>query len=439
RVDLCLLPLLGALYAVCVVDRGNLGLARTAGMDHDLELSVGSRYSIVSCVYFIPYIILQLPSNLMLRRIGVTNWLAFCVTSWGAVQLGMGFVHTWGELAVCRMFLGALEAGFFPGLVFIITTWYTRHEVQQRLASFYIFSIVVGGFSAILAYLLALLDGKLGFPGWSWIFIVEGALTMAFGLLTWGVVPGFPDQNRFLTKEQTELVLTRVENDRGDSVPDEFTREKVFLHLSDWKIWAFGLMYFCATVPAQAIGFFLTNLLFGMGWSVRAALLLSAPPYLVAAVSIVAFAKISDRHCSRALPIAVQTVITIIGLMLIAFSRRPGWRYAGIFLSNAGSGGCIPGILAYSANNVVSHTKRAVATAVVISFGGIAGIFATNVFRQQDAPTYLPGIYITVGCQFLLLVLLAITTAYFWWKNRGQRQGISAQHLEQSPGFLYTL
>ncbi|KAJ2917764.1 hypothetical protein MD484_g2676, partial [Candolleomyces efflorescens] len=420
RVDLCILPLLGALYAVCVVDRGNLGLARVAGMDHDLKLSAGSR---------------QLPSNLLLRKFGVSHWLAFCVISWGGVQLAMGFIPSWEYLALCRMLLGALEAGFFPGLVFIITTWYTRHEVQQRLAAFYIFSVVIGGFSAIFAYLLTLLSGKRGIAGWRWIFIVEGALTIALGLLAWCFIPDFPDQNRFLTQEETAMVLARVEKDRGDSVPDSFTVTKVVRHLSDWKIWIFGLMYFCTTVPAYAISFFVTNILLGMGWSMTAALLLSAPPYLFAAISIMIFAWLSDRYQQRALTIAIQVCATVVGCVLIGFCPVPAWKYVGIFLSNAGSGGCIPGILAYSSNNVVSYTKRGVTTAVVVSFGGIGGIFATTVFRQSDAPHYMPGIYATIGCQFVLLASLAITTVYFKTQNREVQKAPA----EGKPRFVYTL
>ncbi|KAH0588804.1 hypothetical protein H2248_004604 [Termitomyces sp. 'cryptogamus'] len=109
KVDIRLLPLLGFLYALALIDRTNLGVARIAGMDRDLKLYVGSRYSIVSSIYFVPYIIFQLPSNLVLRRLGERNILAFCVVSWGLVQMAMGFVPSWGLLALCRVLLGVFE------------------------------------------------------------------------------------------------------------------------------------------------------------------------------------------------------------------------------------------------------------------------------------------------------------------------------------------
>ncbi|KAH9485504.1 MFS transporter prlL [Psilocybe cubensis] len=329
RVDWRMLPLLGTLSALSLVDRSNLGLARIVGMDHALHLSVGARYSIVTLIYFIPYIALQLPSNVFLRRLGAINWLAFLVVSWGLVQLSMGFVPTWGYLALCRVLLGAFEAGFFPAMVYIITTWYTRHEVQTRIAAFYIVGVVVGGFSAIFAYVLSLLRGRLGVSGWAWIFIIEGAITVAFGIIAWFFLPGFPDQNTFLNEEETAFILQRVEKDRGDSMPDILTKDKIVLHLLDWTIWAYGIMYMCATLPAYAISFFVTNILRGMGWSITASLLLSAPPYLFAALSILLFAWVSDKYRQRAVLIAIQSVITIIGLVLTAYTKQAGWRYAG--------------------------------------------------------------------------------------------------------------
>ncbi|EKM81127.1 hypothetical protein AGABI1DRAFT_56500 [Agaricus bisporus var. burnettii JB137-S8] len=432
-----MLPVLGMLYAVALIDRTNLGIARAAGMDHDLHLDRGSRYSIVSFVYFIPYTILQFPSNVILRKVGVTNWLTFCVISWGAVQLAMGFVSSWIHLAVCRVLLGAFEAGFFPGLVFVITTWYTRHEVQKRLGAFYVISILIGGFSPIFAYVLTLLGGKQGIPAWAWIFIIEGAITILFGAISWFFIPEFPDQNKFLTKGETNVVLGRVEKDRGDSVPDTLTLKKMLLHLRDWKMWAFAIMYFCATVPAYAIGFFVTIILRSMGWSIANSLLLTAPPYIFAAATVMLFSWLSDKYKQRAIFIALQTGITLLGLFLTGFVDSPFVRYVGIFLTNGGSAGCIPGLLAYSANNTISHSKRAVSTAMVISFGGVGGIFATTVFRQSDFPRYIPGIYASIGCQLLLLACLTGTTIYFRLENLKVRQG--CRIVGQGADFVYTL
>ncbi|KAG6857182.1 hypothetical protein H0H87_008247 [Tephrocybe sp. NHM501043] len=438
-VDWRILPLLALLYSFALIDRINLGAAYTAGMGTDLGLTKGARYSIATCLYFVPYIIFQLPGNLVLRKFGVRNWLTFSVIAWGSVQLGMGFVPTWGYLTATRILLGALEASFFPAMVYIISTWYKRHEVQKRLAIFYLISITMGGIGPILAYVFSLLDGKRNISGWAWIFIIEGAITLFLGVIAWFFIPDFPDQNKFLSPEQTALVLKRIEEDRGDSIPDEITRSKVFKHLGDWTLWSYGIMFMCSTLPAYAQAYFLTIILRGLGWSKTAAMLLSAPPYLPAIATTMFFSWLSDRTKHRGGFIVIQALICLIGLTLTAFSSNGNVRYFGVFLLNAGNSGTIPGILAYSSNNVVSHSKRSVQSALTVSMGGVGGIIASTVYRGQDAPRYLPGLGVTLGSQGLLILLVGITHIYFRRLNSLARKGQLEKPLEGQPGFLYTL
>ncbi|KAF7296090.1 MFS domain-containing protein [Mycena kentingensis (nom. inval.)] len=453
RVDWRLLPILGVLYALALIDRTNISIARVVGMDKDLGLSVGARFSIVVGIYFIPYTLCQLPSNLLLRKVGPRKLLSFCVLSWGAAQFAMGFVPNWQLLAFLRALLGVLEAGFFPSLVYLISTWYTRHEVQTRLAIFYVVAIVLAGFSAFFGYAMSLLDGKLGIAGWAWIFIIEGALTIAFGILGCFCLPGFPHSNDFLTAEETVFVLDRVQHDRGDSLPDLLTWTK-FVEAFDWRVAAYSVMFLCATMSTYGVGLFVSLILRGLGWGVEESLLLSAPPFIFAGITTVVSSRLSDHYRHRSLFILGQCILAIIGWSLTGFAPSGAWRYAGIFLSNAGSSGAVIGVLAYvslgalrcpnasinafkSSNNIVSHSKRAIVSSVVISAGGIGGLIASNIFTQASAPRYIPGILATIGSQVLLILVLGCTTLYFRRENaRSVRDCVA---LEGHPGFLYTL
>ncbi|KAJ7169056.1 major facilitator superfamily domain-containing protein [Mycena crocata] len=453
-VDWRLLPILGVLYALALIDRTNISIARVVGLDEDLGLSIGGRFSIVVGVYFVPYTLFQLPSNLLLRKVGSRKLLSFCVIAWGAAQLAMGFVPNWQLLSFLRGLLGLLEAGFFPSLVYIISTWYTRHEVQTRLAIFYV-AIVLGGFSAFFAYAISLMSGKLGIAGWAWIFIIEGAITIVFGIVAWFFVPGFPsDRNDFLSAEDTAIVLARVQDDRGDSLPDVLTRQK-FIDAFDWRVWAYAFMFLCGTMSTYGVGFFVTLILRGLGWSVAASLLLSAPPFIFAVrlfdvavhlaqvdkqiqgISTVFFSRLSDHYRQRALFIAVQCSAAIVGWTLTGFAPSGMWRYGGLFLSNAGSSGSVIGVLAYSSNNIVSHSKRAIVSSIVISAGGVGGLLASSIFTQSSAPRYIPGIVITIISQVLLLAVLCTTTLYF--RNQNARAIRESAQLEGHPGFLYTI
>ncbi|KAF5359992.1 hypothetical protein D9758_007585 [Tetrapyrgos nigripes] len=495
QIDLRMLPLLGILYAIALVDRTNLSFARTAGMEEDLQIAVGDRYSIVSLVFFIPYTLFELPSNLLLRRFGVRLCLTCYIAGWAVVLLGMTFVKNYQQLAVCRTLLGVFEAGFFPAMTFVISTWYKRHEVQARLVFFYMTSVTIGSCSPILCYCMTLLGGKAGLKGWQWIFLIQALVTFVLVVLTWFLVVDFPDKNTFLTPEQTQLVLDRLEKDRGDSLPDELTKAKVFHHLGDWIIWAhaadgigiasslefwsstfdpssslaakplkppaivsvadiicdsrFLLMaeqsrrdvkssLVSAQLPATAASYFSTIILKSMGWSTSAALLLTTPPYFAAALVSIIIGYLSDRTKQRASFLAFQTTLTIIGLLVVGYASGNGVRYFGIFVLTIGSSGCVPAVLAYSANNVVSHSKRSVSTGVVIAFGGIGGIMGTTVFRQEDFPRYINGIWTSVGAQLLMLIVLAVTTWTYWRRNKLAREG-KLPTLEGQPGFYYTL
>ncbi|KAK7036421.1 hypothetical protein VNI00_011618 [Paramarasmius palmivorus] len=438
-VDLRILPLLALMYAFALIDRINLGSARVAGMGLALHLEVGDRYSIASCLYFVPYILLQIPGNAMLRAVGARNLITFIVVGWGAVQTGMAFVKSWGMLTLCRILLGALEAPFFPAMVYIISTWYKRHEVQKRLAAFYLMSITISAFSSIMAYGLSMLNGKSGIQGWSWIFLVEGVITIGLGIIGYFLLPDFPDKNKFLSREQTVLILKRVREDRGDHVPDEITTAKVLHHLSDWTLWAYGIMFGCATLPAYMLAYFIPVILAGMGYSTTDSLLLSAPPYGPAFLSAMIFAWLADRTKHRSSYIAIQAVITLVGTCMTAFATQNSVRYAGTFFINAGSAGCIPGILAYGANNVASQSKRAVSSALTVAWGGIGGILATTVFRQEDSPKYLPGLWVTLVAQIVMILLAFVTMFHFYRKNKLAREGKLSAPLEGKAGFYYTL
>jgi MFS family permease len=439
-IDARIVPLLGLLYSFALIDRSNLGIARVVGMGSagsDMDLTVGNRFSLVLILFYLPYTLLQLPSNLMLRKVGPKHWLGFCVLGWGAAQCAMGFATHWLWLLFFRILLGAFEAGFFPAQTLIVTTWYKRHEVQKRLAGFYVISIFASGFGPILAYMLSKLHGLLGIPGYAWIFIVEGSITMFLGYMAWLFLPDFPDNNTFLEPKQTAWVLRRIEEDRGDSIPDAITTSVVLNHLADWKLWAYGLMFMCSVMPTAVIGFFVTIILKGMGWSTTEALFGSSPPFVFAAVSVMFFAWMSDKTRHRAGFIAIQVLLTIVGLLCTTYCTDGTLRYIGICLATAGSSGSIPGILAYSGNNVVSQSKRIVTTAVTTAFGGVGGVLATVVFRQQDYPRYLPGMWFTILSQVFMLVLLGVLTIYFWKENKRCREGKT--EIQGQPGFLYTL
>jgi MFS family permease len=142
-------------------------------MTVDLKLGIHNRYSIITLIFFIPYVIFQPPAVVVLRKIGPRKFLSAITLFWGATMIGFGFVPDWETILGLRIILGVLEAGFFPGCAYLLSTWYPRYELQKRNAVFYLIGSMASAFAGILAYGVMQMKGQAGLAGWRWIFIVS--------------------------------------------------------------------------------------------------------------------------------------------------------------------------------------------------------------------------------------------------------------------------
>lgn len=172
KIDLRLIPILSLLYTWAFLDRGNLGNVNIAGAGKDLDLHVGNRYTIIVMIFFVGYIIIEIPSQVLMRYTSPALWLGSITVAWGAVSIGQGFVQSWVLLAVCRLLLGLFEGGLVPGCMYLLSVWYLRYEIHKRIAGFYSLGIAANGLSGLLAYGIEQMEGADGIRGWRWIFII---------------------------------------------------------------------------------------------------------------------------------------------------------------------------------------------------------------------------------------------------------------------------
>jgi MFS family permease len=282
------------------------------------------------------YIIFELPSNIIIRKVNVSMWLGTIALCWGTVMLGMTFLKHWWQLAICRALLGLFEAGFFPACTYLISTWYTRGEIQLRMTAFCLFAVFVAGFSSAIAGGISTLKGKAGLNSWQWIFVsyfifkssnlqssiqlLEGIASVIVAILAYLFVVDFPEHNKFLTADETRFIIRRLEEDRGDVEMDHWTWNKFFNYLFSPKLWAFGIILGAATTVSYAFVYFLPIILVGMGFSYIHAQLLVAPPYFVSVFVALGFAYIGDKYMIRAPMIMFQAVLSILGLSIVSIS-----------------------------------------------------------------------------------------------------------------------
>ncbi|AEO68025.1 0950c51d-1b26-4ba1-92ae-c84f0f5d4fd6 [Thermothielavioides terrestris] len=446
QVDRRLVLTVGAMYCVSLMDRTNLGAANIAGMAKDLEL-IGNRYSVISLVFFVTYVVFQPPSTVIVRKIGPRIHLAAITLLWGACMTGMGFVKRWDQMAGLRVLLGVLEAGFFPSCVYLLSTWYTRYEVGKRNSVFYLVGCVAAAFAGILAYGIMQMGGLSGLNGWRWIFIIEGILTMLLGIAGYWLVVDFPDAKRrnwsFLGTREREWICARVDADRGDVKPLPFSLAKYLRAGMDIKVWAYAMIFFNTTTITYALAYFLPIILTeNLGFSVGASQCLVAPPYAFAGIVMYATGWLGDRYRVRGPIIVFNMLLCIIGLPIVGFHSSAAVRYFGVFLVTAGANSNVPAAMSYQANNIRGQWKRAFCSATFVSFGGIGGIAGSLVFRSQDAPAYHPGLYACIATTLLNMVIVGCLSLYFYRLNkqadRGERELECDADDTYEPGFRYT-
>jgi len=280
RIDRRLVVTVGFMYCISLMDRTNLSSANIAGMSKELVL-IGWRYQIITLVFFTTYVVFQFPSTIVIKKIGPRLHLGTITLLWGACMIGMGFVKNWRQLAALRVILGILEAGFFPGSVYLLSTWYCRYELQKRYASFYVIGSFASALAGILAYGLMQMNGLANLSGWRWIFIMEGIITCLIAFAGYVLIVNFPDDStrnwHFLNDREIRFVIARIDRDRDDSVADPITWRTVGQHLSDFKLWVFALLLMSAAMPAYAFAYFMPIIFEGMGWKAEKAQLMSAP------------------------------------------------------------------------------------------------------------------------------------------------------------------
>lgn len=441
RVDKRLVTTLGFLYMCSLMDRTNLGSANIAGMAKGLNL-IGARYNLIVLIFFIPYVLFQPPATVVLRKVGPRVFLSLITLLWGACMICFGFVKRWDQMLGLRVILGVLEAGFFPGCAYLLSTWYTRYELQKRNAVFYLIGSMASAISGIMAYGIMQMDGLGKLSGWRWIFVIEGLITCLLGIVGYFLIVDFPENAvrswAFLNERESAFIVARVQNDRNDAIPEPFQLGAYLKNALDLKVWGFASLFMLTTTNTYAIAYFLPVILrLGMGFSIAEAQCLVAPPYVAAAIVMYTMAVLGDKYHIRGPIVMFNAVLGLIGLPLLAYAHSNPVRYFGVFLATIAGNANVPAVLTYQANNIRGQWKRALCSATLVGAGGVGGIIGSSVFREVDAPKYRPGIWCTMIANGLIVVITLAMSLKFWLANKRVDNG--GKPIEGQVGFKYTL
>ena len=397
-----LIPFMFLLYIVSYLDRVNVGFAALQ-MNQDLGLSA-SVFGLGSGIFFIGYFLFEVPSNLIMERIGARLWIARIMISWGVVSAGMMFMKGATSFYALRFLLGLAEAGFFPGMILYLTYWFPRRDHARAIALFMTANAVAGVVGGPISGALLTMHGWGGLAGWQWLFLLEGLPAVVLGVVTLIYLPDGPqdavwlsDRERLWLKER--LAADRVaQGDRG--------RPALRQVFASRRVWMFCALYFLIVLGLYSISFWLPQILKGLSGSSDFLVgLLSALPYIVAAVGMVWIGRHSDHHGERRWHVAGPALLAALGFVLSTQTTVPALALASMALAALGIWGSLGPFWAMS-TSVLTGSTAAPGIAWINSVGNLAGFVGPYVVGLLKDAT--GGFGAAMAALAFFLVLAAI-------------------------------
>ncbi|KAK7205258.1 MFS general substrate transporter [Myxozyma melibiosi] len=421
KIDVRLVPMLCILYLWAFLDRVNISNAKLFSMTTDLDLT-GNRFNTALTVFFVPYVLAEVPANLLMKKLKPHVWLSICMFFFGLTTCLMGLCQNFGSLIVCRLFLGFFEAGMFPGCFYLLAMWYVRAEAQKRYSFFFSSTTLAGAFGGLLASAIGLMDGKRGYHGWRWIFILEGIATCLIAVILYFYIVDFPEDAKFLTPTEQEFIKAKLAVDVGDSqLGRKTTIQDIGRVFKDYKIYLVGFMYFGLIVPSYGYAYFAPTIIKEFGYGNIQTQLHSVPPWVAACGLCMISAVMSDYLKHRYLFTVGLTLIAIVGFsMLLGVQDNVHAKYAALFLCASGLYSAMPIVVCWCTTNFAGHVRRGVGAGFQVGFGNIGGIIATFSFLAADAPKYVKGYSIGIG--FAGLSIISCTLYYLAIRRENSRR-----------------
>lgn len=314
KVSWRLLPFLLLCYVLAYLDRVNISYAKIA-MQQEFGLT-DAAYGLAAGIFFIGYVMFEVPSNLWLARVGVRRTLSRIMLLWGATSTAMLFVHDSTSFYVLRFFLGVFEAGFAPGMILYLTFWFSGKRRAQVMACVLLagpVSNIIGG--PLSTWIMGAFADSHGLAGWQWMFILEGAPCIVLGIFAFFFLSDSPAQANWLTRDEKNLLANDL---RQVEAPKQHTFARA---LKDWRVYWLALIYFCLICGLYTVSFWLPTLLRDAGVKdIFQIGLYSMIPYSAAIVAMLLNARSSDRLGERRWHGAVPAFLGAIGLLLTGFS-----------------------------------------------------------------------------------------------------------------------
>ncbi|KAJ5690504.1 hypothetical protein N7462_004896 [Penicillium macrosclerotiorum] len=436
--DKRLVPFLALLYLLSFLDRSNIGNAKIAGLQYDLQLS-SSQYEWLLTAFYVTYILFEW-MTLMYRVVPPHIYISLCVCGWGLVASLQCLVTSFEALVSLRALLGIAEAAFGPGVPFYLSLFYQRHELAFRNGLFISAAPLATSFASSLAWLIVKFSNDGPISPWRVLFLVEGFPSVIVAVFAWILIPDSPGCARFLTRRQRVVARLRLEKSGSEYQPEAkgFNWREILRTAADPKAYMAAVMFFSCNVAFSSMPVFLPTIIKDMGYSSLQAQALSAPPYLVAFGVVLATAYVSDKTRSRSPYLIAHALVSSAAYLAIAItsyfhSHIPAGlhtfiRYICVYPAVAGFFSAITLIITWSMDNRAEKEGKGASIAILNIIGQCGPLLGTRLYPEADGPWYVRGM---VTCAFFMLVVAVLALALRLLLLRANRAAVS------NPGPIY--
>jgi ACS family tartrate transporter-like MFS transporter len=400
RVFWKLVPLLGVLYLFNILDRANVGFARLR-MQDDLNLSERA-FNIGYGIFYLGYLLFEVPSNLLMRRVGARRWIARILISWGVISMATMFARDQWSFYTLRILLGIAESGFFPGIILYLSYWFPDAQRGRAIAFFMVStavsSILGNPASGLIMYYF---DDTLGLRGWQWLFVLEGLPSVLLGFLVLRTLTDQPNQAIWLEPEQRDWLVTRMQKEESQRQSTHGVAR--WVAVLQGRVWLLIAVYFSVAVGSNAAAAYFPRIIGQQfqGLDTARIGLLAALPHVCAVVGMTLFGISSDRNQERRGHVAAAAILASWGWGLVAWNASPLSVLAGLCLAQLGMMSMLP-VFWTLPTIFLSGAAAAAGIALINSVANLGGLVGPTILGELGPRSMV--ITLAAGAALVLLV-----------------------------------
>lgn len=434
KVDCYLLITIFWMYLLSYMDRTNVGNAKVAGMEEDLSLT-STMYSNVLIVFFIFYVIFEVPANLIMVKVGPSIFIPTIMVIWGVLTCCMAAVKTYGQLVALRALVGIFEAGFAPGILLILSSWYKKKEQSKAFAVYILAAILSGAVGGIIAGLITKhLHLARGIEGWRWLFIVEGAASVAIAIIAYFTLLPLPQNlkpGRRFTQREISIAFNRLKNDDIDNDDGDHISplNALLTNLKSYRVILLIIGYM-VIVGSSTLSYFYPTLVEGLGYEGDMIQYMTIPIYGAAFVLNLGLSFFSDKFIHLR-GWFLTGLLFCAGVFSVVVVTCYGYttRYAMLCLMASCLWASNSLALSYAASILADKDSktRGVGLALINALGNLAQIYGSYLFPSKDQPKYLMGFGVITGMCFLGFINYIFISIYVRKKFRNENRLNPAQ------------